>query len=177
MGDFTINISADLVNRLANDGEKLKKKAKKTKTKISREPQQPQNKVKQKQVFDDPKTQKGAVAPGWPLQPPLFLPVTPSAQSLELDGIRSVLQESERVLEKLNKQEQNMVQEVTERAKSLRDQEFKLPYQNPLPCLAEKEACEACYKESVEDPLKCHRLLRNYADCSRRARQLVSSAN
>ncbi|KAK4844916.1 hypothetical protein QYF36_026019 [Acer negundo] len=130
--------------------------------------------VNQKQVLDDPKTQKGAAPPGWPLQPPLFLPVSPSAQSAELDAIRSVLQESERVLEKLNKQEKNMVQEVTERAKTLHDQEFKLPYQKPLPCLAEKEASEACYKESIEDPLKCHRLLKNYADCSRKARQLIA---
>ncbi|KAK0587441.1 hypothetical protein LWI29_022851 [Acer saccharum] len=177
MGDFTIQISANLVNRLAEDGEKLKKKTKKTKTKISREPRQPQTKVNQKQVLDDPKTQKGDAPPGWPFQPPLFLPVSPSAQSAELDAIRSVLQESERVLEKLNKQEKNMVQEVTERAKTLHDQEFKLPYQKPLPCLAEKEASEACYKESIKDPLKCHRLLKNYADCSRKARQLVSSTN
>ncbi|KAK3198430.1 hypothetical protein Dsin_021845 [Dipteronia sinensis] len=66
-----------------------------------------------------------------------------------------------------------MVQEVTERAKTLRDQEFKLPYQKPLPCLAEKEASEVCYKESIVDPLKCHHLLKNYADCSRKARQLL----
>ncbi|KAK3198429.1 hypothetical protein Dsin_021844 [Dipteronia sinensis] len=69
------------------DGEKLKKKTKKTKTKISREPQQPQTMVNQKQVLDDPKTQKGAVPPGWPLQPPLFLLVSLSAQSAELDAI------------------------------------------------------------------------------------------
>ncbi|KAK2664789.1 hypothetical protein Ddye_003363 [Dipteronia dyeriana] len=177
MGDFTIQISANLVNRLAEDGEKLKKKTKKTKTKILRERQPPQTKVNQKQVLDDPKTQKGATPPGWPLQPPLFLPVNPPAQSVELDAIRSVLQDSERVLEKVNKQENNMVQEMTERAKTLRDQEFKLPYQKPLLCLAEKEASEACYKESIEDPLKCHRLLKKYADCSRKARQLVSSTN
>ncbi|KAK3224828.1 hypothetical protein Dsin_004690 [Dipteronia sinensis] len=121
MGDFTTQISADLVNRLGEDGEKLKMKTKKTKTKISREPQQPQTKINQKRVLDDPKTQKGAAPPGWPLQPPVFLPVSPSAESLELDAIRSVLQESEKALEKLNKQEKNMVHEVTERAKTLRD--------------------------------------------------------
>ncbi|KAL5797302.1 hypothetical protein ACOSQ2_002122 [Xanthoceras sorbifolium] len=177
MGDFTIKLSAKLVNRLAEDGEKLKKKTKKTKAKTSREPQQPQTKINQKRVLDDSKMLKGTAAPGWALQPPSFLSVTPTAHSAELNAIQSVVQESERVLEKLNKKEENTVQEVTERAKSLRDREFKLPYQKPLPCFAEKDACEACYKEFVKDPLKCLHLLRSYADCSRRARQQVSSAS
>ncbi|KAJ4712847.1 Copper ion binding protein [Melia azedarach] len=173
MGDFSINISGNLVNRLVED-EKLKKKPKRPKPKISREPKQPQTKLNQKQILDDSKTQKGSPAGGWPLQPPLFLPGTPTAHSAELDAIRSVLKESERVLEKLEKKEENMVQQVTERAKTLRDQEFKLPYQKPLPCLAEKDACESCYKEYAKDPLKCLTVLRHYADCSRRARQQVS---
>lgn len=177
MGDFAIHISANLVSQLAEDSGKVKKKTKKTKPRKSQEPQQPQTKVNHKQILDDSKTQKGTPAPGWPLQPPVFLPLSPSAHSAELDAIRSVLHESERVLEKIHKQEENMVQELTERAKTLRDQEFKLPYQKPLPCLAEKDACESCYKEFGKDPLKCLPLLKNYADCSRRARQQVSSAD
>ncbi|XP_044484433.1 uncharacterized protein LOC123210250 [Mangifera indica] len=177
MGDFAIHISANLVNRLAEDGQKLKKKTKNTKTKTLHEPQLSQIKVNQKQILDDSKTHQGNVAPEWPLQPLLFMPVNLSAQYGELDAIRSVLQDSERVLEKLHKQEENMVQEVTERAKHLHDQEFQLPYQKPLPCLAEKDACEACYKNFVKDPLKCSQVLRSYADCSRKARQLVNAAD
>ncbi|KAJ0106587.1 hypothetical protein Patl1_17455 [Pistacia atlantica] len=177
MGDFAIHISANLVNRLAEDGQKLKKKTKKSKTKTLRVPEQSQTKVNQKQISDDSKTHQGIVAPGWPLQPPLFMPGNQSVQYAELDAIRSVLQESEKVLEKLHKQEENVVQEVTERAKNLHDQEFKLPYQKPLPCLAEKDACESCYKDFVKDPLKCSQLLRSYADCSRKARQQVSAAD
>lgn len=177
MGDFSIHISANLVNRLAEDGQKLKKKTKKTKTKTLQEPEKFQTKVNQKQTLDDSKTQQGILSPGWPRQPPFFMPVNPSTQYAELDAIRSVLQESERVLEKLHKQEEDMVQEVTERAKNLHEKEFKLPYQKPLPCLTEKEACEACYKDFAKDPLKCSQVLRTYADCSRRARQQVSVAD
>lgn len=177
MGDFTINISAELIKQLVEDGQKSERRPKKTKAK-PQQPKQPQSKVKPKQAFDDPNPQIGPVVPGsgWPLPAPLFMPpVSQSAQAAELDAIRSVLHESERVLENLNKKEESMVQEVTERAKTLRDQEFKLPYQKPLPCLAEKEAIEACYKESIKTPLKCQSLLRNYTDCSRKARQLLGS--
>lgn len=178
MGDFSIQISADLVNRLANNSEKLKKKTKRTKTKIQREPPRPQTKLNEKQLHDDSGTPKGT-APGWPVQPPLFLPVTPPVQSAntELDAIRAVVQESERVLEKLRKQEDNMVQEVTERARDLRDKEFKLPYQKPIPCLEAYDACRACYKEYGNDILKCAPLTKSYYDCVRRVKQQVSSAD
>ncbi|GMN32602.1 hypothetical protein TIFTF001_003752 [Ficus carica] len=180
MGDFSIQISSNLVNSLAGEDEKSKKKTKRTRTKLPREPQpqRPQAKTNQKQVSDDFAIPKGPSATGWPLQPPVFFPVTPPAHlaSAELEAIRSVLQESERVVEKLQKQEENMVQEVTQRAKELRDKEFKLPYQKPLPCVAENEACLACYKEHLKDPLKCADLVRNFADCARRVRQQVSSA-
>ncbi|KAG5039708.1 hypothetical protein JHK85_012184 [Glycine max] len=54
---------------------------------------------------------------------PLFLPATLPVQPVhsELEGIQSVLQESERVLERLQKQEENMLQEVTQKAKDLHD--------------------------------------------------------
>ncbi|KDP25611.1 hypothetical protein JCGZ_20767 [Jatropha curcas] len=176
MGDFSIQISADLVNRLANDAEKLKKKPKKTKAKIPREPAQPQTKVIESQLHNDPETHKGAASPGWPVQPPLFLPVTPPAHSenSELEAIRSVIQKSEMVLEKLEKKEDALVQEVTERAKNLRDKEFKLPYQKPMPCLADYEACRACYKENPNDILKCAPLTRSYVDCVRSVKKQAS---
>ncbi|OAY59956.1 uncharacterized protein LOC110631229 [Manihot esculenta] len=178
MGDFSIQISSNLVNRLADDGEKLKRKPKKTKAKVPRESALPQTKVNEKQHYDDPETPKGIPSPGWPVQAPLFLPATPSAHSVntELDAIRSVIQESERVLEKLQKQEDSIVQEVTERAKDLRDKEFKLPYQKPMPCLADYEACRACYKEHGNDILKCAPLTRSYYDCVRRVKQQSSLA-
>ncbi|XP_062074089.1 uncharacterized protein LOC133778235 [Humulus lupulus] len=180
MGEFSIQISRNLVNSLAgNDEDKSKKKTKRTRAKSPRVPQQqPQTKANQKQVSDNFETHKGSTSTGWPLQPPMFLPVPPTAysSSAELDAIRSVLQESERVVERLQKQEDNMVQEVTQRAKDLRDKEFKLPYQKPLPCVAENEACLSCYKEHLKDPLKCAHLVRNFADCARKVRQQVSSA-
>lgn len=173
MGDFSIQISSNLVNSLTAGEEKSKKKTKRTKTKLP-QPQRPQTKANPSQGFEAPKS--GPAGTGWPLQAPVFLPAPPPAIA-ELEAIRSVLQESERVVEKLQRQEENKVQEVTQRAKELRDKEFKLPYQKPLPCVAENEACLACYKEHMKDPLKCADLVRSFADCARRVRQLqVSSA-
>lgn len=179
MGDFSIHVSADLVSRLVNNDEKLKRKPKKTKVKVPQESANPQSKLNQKQLHDDPETHKGVPSPTRPVQPPLFLPVTPPAHSssTELDAIRSALQESERVLEKLQKQEDGMLQVVTERAKDLRDKEFKLPYQKPMPCLADYEACQACYKESGNNILKCAPLTRSYYDCVHRVKQQVSLAD
>ncbi|KAI5334876.1 hypothetical protein L3X38_025009 [Prunus dulcis] len=153
MGDFSIQISSNLVDKLVHDAEKSKRKPRRTKI-------------------------KGTGAKGWPLQPPIFVPVTPPSQSTyaELDAIRSVLQESGRVLERLQKQEENMVHEVTQRAKELRDKEFKLPFQKPMPCLTEKDACLACYKEHADNPLKCAGFVKSFEDCARRIRQQVGSA-
>ncbi|XP_042485390.1 uncharacterized protein LOC122065631 [Macadamia integrifolia] len=115
---------------------------------------------------------------GWPLQPSIFLPVgpPPTVANAELVAIQSTLQENERVVERLQKQEENMVQEVTQRAKELHDKEFKLPYQKPLPCLAEKDACLECYKENVKDPLKCALVVKSFVDSAHKERQQVSSA-
>ncbi|KAF3448399.1 hypothetical protein FNV43_RR09112 [Rhamnella rubrinervis] len=178
MDEFSIQITSNLINKLAADAEKSNKKTKRSKNKVPREPQRPQSQTNQKQASIDSETQKGTAATGWPVQPPLFLPVKPPAQSAssELDAIRSVLQESERVVEKLQKQEEKMLQEVTQRAKELSDKEFKLPCQKPAPCSAEWEASLACYKEHVKDSLKCAHFVKTLADCARRVRQHVSSA-
>ncbi|KAF8413025.1 hypothetical protein HHK36_000999 [Tetracentron sinense] len=179
MGEsFTIQISTNLVSRLVDDGEKLKKKTRKPKRKTPQGPQQSQSKVHQKPIPDDFQTHKGTSSAGWPIQHPLFLPVSPppsQVANVEFEAIRSVLQESERVVERLQKQEENMVQEVTQRAKELHDKEFKLPYQKPMPCLAEKDACLECYKEHAKDPLKCAHVVKTFADCARKIRQLVIS--
>ena len=173
MGEFTIQISTNLINRLAEDDEKLKKATKKTKTRVPREPQQPQTKVDQKQISDDSEKQKGTTGTGWPVPPPLFLPVNkpPYSASSELDAIRSVVKESENVVEKLRKQEENMVQEVTQKAKDLHDKEFKIPEPKPMPCLVENNAWMACYKENANDLTKCAPLVQNFANCARRVRQ------
>lgn len=174
MGDsFTIQISSNLVNRLVGDEDKVKKKTRKPKPKISHEPQQPQSKVKPASG-----TQKSSSGREWPLQPPIFLPVpTPPlpVEIAELQAIRSVLQESEEVLEKLDKQEADMLQELTQRAKELHAKEFKLPYQKAMPCIAEREACLQCYKENLKEPLKCALVVKAFDDCARRARQQASS--
>ncbi|CAI9759425.1 unnamed protein product [Fraxinus pennsylvanica] len=177
MGEsFTIQISSNLVRQLADDPEKLKKKTKKPKPKISLEPWQSE-KVHPKQISDF-FNQEGPGDSGWPLQPPLYLPVPPAqSANSELDAIRSVLQESEKVVERLNKQQENVLLEVTQRAKELHDKEFRLPQQKPMPCLEEKDACLKCYEEHKKDPLKCARFVKDFADCARRVRQLVSTVD
>ncbi|XP_022152722.1 uncharacterized protein LOC111020378 [Momordica charantia] len=179
MGDFSIQISSNLVNMLVDDTEKPKRKPRRNRTKVPQESKKPQIKVDQKHTSHDSGMLKGSTSDGWPHQhPPLFLPVIPPVHSAngELDAIRSVLKESERVVERLQKQEENMVQEVTQRAKDLHDREFKLPYQKPMPCLAESTACFQCYKDHANDLLKCARFVKNFADCNRQARQQMSSA-
>ncbi|KAL1830851.1 hypothetical protein ACET3Z_000502 [Daucus carota] len=176
MGDFTIQISSNLVKQLADDGVKIKKKTRKPKTKAPRE--QFPAKEQQKHNVDDSETLKSPNAMGWPVQPPLFMPITPPqlpAQA-EIDAIRSVLQDSERVLERLQKHEDDMVKQVTQKAKDLHEKEFKIPQPKPMPCLVEKDACLECYKENVKDPLKCASLVEQFSNCARMARQQVSSA-
>lgn len=129
MGEsFTIQISSNLVKQLADDGEKSKRKTKRSKPKLPREPQQSQTKVHQKPISSDSEIPKVTAPLGWPVQPPLFVPASPPPHSAiaELDSIRSAVKESEKVLERLQKQEDVMVQEVAQRAKDLHDKEFKL---------------------------------------------------
>lgn len=167
--NFTIQISPRLVDRLIGYDDQSKKKTK---------PQKPQTKEPQKLRSDGVETH--AVAPVLPLQPPLFIPVPPTpvqVANAELDAIRSVLKESEKVVERLQKQEENMAQELTQRAKELHDKEFKLPYQNPMPCVAEREACLECYKEHSKDPLKCGNVVKSFADCARNMRQQMNTVS
>lgn len=176
MGEsFTIQISSNLVKQLADDGEKSRRKTKRSKPKLPREPQQSQKEPK-KPISSDSEIPKPTAPFGWPVQPPLFVPASPPphSASAELDAIHSAVKESEKVLERLQKQEDVMVQEVTQRAKDLHDKEFKLPNQKPQPCLTEKDACLECYKDHLKDPLKCADVVKNYADCVRRDRQQVS---
>ncbi|XLR07575.1 hypothetical protein HN51_062497, partial [Arachis hypogaea] len=169
MGEFTIQISNDLVNQLVDDVEP-KKKTRRIRRKVQRETVKPQSNENQKQILDEPGVPDTKAAQGWPVEPPMFLPPTvpvhPSHS--ELEAIRSVLQESEKVLERLEKQEETMLQEVTQKAKDLRDKEYKLPNPKPEPCMAERSATVACYRENIKDPLKCASFVSNFADCLRR---------
>ncbi|KAJ0619290.1 hypothetical protein HanOQP8_Chr02g0075011 [Helianthus annuus] len=171
---FTIQISTNLVKQLAANTNKVKKK-RKPKPKTPKPPQQnhiqPTN---QNNFNDDSQTLKPVhPAAGWP---PMYLPIPPPANA-ELDAIRSVLGESERVLEKVEKKEDEMVVEVTQKAKELHDKEFKLPEPKPMPCSDDLNACLDCYREHTKDPLKCSNLVKNFADCVRTIRQQVSPSN
>nr|CAD1830456.1 unnamed protein product [Ananas comosus var. bracteatus] len=106
----------------------------------------------------------------------MYLPITPPphpppSSIPEVEAIRAVCRESEKVVEKLERKESDMLQELNQRAKELRDKEFKLPYQNPMPCTAEREDCLRCYKENPNEPLKCSHAVKKFADCARQARQ------
>ncbi|XP_031478724.1 uncharacterized protein LOC116249673 [Nymphaea colorata] len=167
---FTIQISSSLVDRLAEQDGKVKK-PKKSKSKS-------QGKEHVHRPPIDSKT--STPAGGWPplpsqlplplVQPPAA-PPSAAVTNPEIHAIQSILKESEQVIERMKKIEANMTEEVKQRAKELHDKEFKLPYQKPLPCVAEKDACLQCYKEHMKDPLKCARVARNFADCARQARQ------
>ncbi|XP_021759324.1 uncharacterized protein LOC110724225 [Chenopodium quinoa] len=170
MGD-SITVSHNLILQLVDGDDKSKKKPKKSKPKVPRESQQSQKKVPQKQLPDEPKAQKDTPAAGWPLQPPFFLPVPPSPNP-ELEAVRSVLKESEAILEKMQKHEENMLKEVTQRSKELHEKEFKLPQQKSIVCQCERDACTACYKEHTTESLKCASVVQRYQDCVRRAKNL-----
>ncbi|BAT75925.1 hypothetical protein VIGAN_01386200 [Vigna angularis var. angularis] len=161
MGEFTIQISNDLVNQLVDDGVP-KKKTRKSRRKVARDTEKSQS--------NETRKPDSAVIPGWPVQPPLHLPGTFPAQppKSELESIKGMLQESEKVLERLQKQEETMLQEVTQKAKDLHDKEYKIPNPKPEPCTAERFATLSCYKEHIKDPLKCATLVTSFADCLRR---------
>ncbi|KAJ1408641.1 Cysteine alpha-hairpin motif superfamily [Sesbania bispinosa] len=135
MGEFSIQISNDLVDQLVDDTV-TKKKTRRIRRKVPRQAEKPQSNVTEKL--------ESATDPGWPVQPPLFLPTT------------------------LPKQEENMLQEVTQKTKDLHDREYKLPNPKPEPCMAERLATLACYKEHIKDPLKCVGHVTNFADCLRK---------
>lgn len=173
MGDsYTIQISSDLVNKLARDGQE-KKRVKKSKPKKPEVPHKHQT-----ELSSSPAAPKSGSSGAWPAQAPVFFPLlppsppAPAAPAIaELEAIRSVLQQSEGVMKKLEQQEANMTQELTQRAKELRDKEFKLPYQKSMPCEAERDACRRCYQENLKQPLKCAQVVRSFDECARRARQ------
>lgn len=177
MGDYTIQISTKLINQLARDDEKAQRKARKPKPKkkppMQQRHEEPQDSAPKENFPSDPKTSGPAPASEWPLQPPpMYLPVMPApppppaAAMPEVEAIRSILKESEAVLDKLDKQEAGARQELSRRAKELHDKEFKLPYQNPMPCTHERAVCLECYKSNAKDPLKCAEAVKRFEACA-----------
>ncbi|KAK8954161.1 hypothetical protein KSP39_PZI001866 [Platanthera zijinensis] len=164
MGDsYTVHISSNLLHHLTHEAKNPKNvKAKPPKTR------------------DELKPASYAAASSstpqkWPVQPPLFRPARPPSPAVsELEAIKKVVQEGKAVLEKVEKREEDMIQELTKRAKVLHEKEFKLPYQKLAPCLNEREACLLCYKEHLEDPLSCASLVEKFADCARQARRKLN---
>ncbi|KAM3254041.1 hypothetical protein ACQJBY_047892 [Aegilops geniculata] len=174
MGDYTIRISTSLIDQLSRDDEKLKRRTRKPKLKKVVE-QQDEPRDNGRELPSEPKSSP-APAPGWALPPPMYLPVTPAPPPplpaiQEVEAIDSVVAESEKVLEKLQKQEATMREELTKRAKELHDKEFKLPYQNPSPCTDERAGCADCYRSNTQDPLKCAEAVKRFEACVSMARR------
>uniref|UniRef100_A0ACD6AQ87 Uncharacterized protein n=1 Tax=Avena sativa TaxID=4498 RepID=A0ACD6AQ87_AVESA len=177
MGEYTIQISTKLIDQLARDDEKVKRKVRKPKPKkvVEQQPEEPQDNGRE--LPTEPKSSP-IPAPGWSLPPHMYLPVTPapppppSPAIQEAEAIRAVVAESANVLEKLGKAESERQLELARRSKELHDREFKLPYQNPVPCADEKAGCLDCYvSNAAQDPLKCAEAVRRFEACVRMARQ------
>ncbi|EEE62010.1 hypothetical protein OsJ_16792 [Oryza sativa Japonica Group] len=167
-----LRLGTKLIDQLARDDEKIQKKTRKPKPKktVKQHQQEPQDNSRELPA-SEPKA-----PPGWPLQPPMYLPVTPAPPPpppafSELEAIRAVLEESEKVQEKLDKQHAGMRDELIKKSKDLRDKEFKLPYQNPTPCTEERSNCRQCYVSNAQDPLKCAEAVKRFEACVRLARQ------
>lgn len=160
---FTIQISGNLVKQLADNN---------TTNKVKKKTRKPKPKTPQQLPIPPPPPPPPPSAATWP---PMYLQ-TPPPPPPEVSAIRSLLEDSERVLEKVKKQEDVMAIEVTQKAKELHEKEFKLPEAKPMPCLTDLTACLDCYKENVKDPLKCSALVKNFADCARTIRQQVSES-
>lgn len=177
MGDFSIQISSKLIKQLAEESDQPKRKAKRTKPKVSQ-----RSKADQAKTHAEKPTPKAETPVQPQPQPPFFFPIPPqqaaaaaAAESVELESIKSVLKESEKVLEKLERQEKNIAHEVAERAKHLRENEFKIPEPKPMPCSSDHDALMKCFRENIDDKLKCSGLVRIFENCARRFEKPVAT--
>ncbi|GLJ23431.1 hypothetical protein SUGI_0443490 [Cryptomeria japonica] len=172
MGDpFSVQISAGLVQRLV--GEEDRRLRRKTKPKVPRsDPKKndsPLVEAKHPKETDIPQVEAKASreTEGW--QP--ILPLLPGAVfpplDTELNPIRKVLHESERVMEKLQKEEARMAEEVKRKAKELHEKEYRMPEQKSVPCSVLKDECVQCYKSHPGDPLQCAEAVKAFAECAR----------
>ncbi|KAH8968146.1 hypothetical protein BDL97_03G114500 [Sphagnum fallax] len=88
---------------------------------------------------------------------PGFLSALPGLQQnndlkKELVPIYKILEESEKLGEKLQKQEEEELRKVKQLAQELQEKQFCAPSQ-PVPCTNEKEACIQCYRENSKSLL------------------------
>lgn len=162
---FKVQISSDLIRRLVGGEDQKPISKPKVKPKVVRS--------------DHPSNQAPRVEPklsketeGWQPGLPSLLPlgVFPPVAD-ELDPIRKVLGESERVVDKLQKEETRLLEEVKRNAKELHEKEYRMPEQKIMPCLNTKDACVQCYKDHPEDPLQCAEAVKAFLDCARRVQQ------
>eukprot|EP01018_Ginkgo_biloba_P017316 Gb_03576 [translate_table: standard] len=165
MGEpFTVQIGSDLVRRLTGDDNK--KTTRKPKAKVR--PDHP-SKNQGSRVEVKPSKDIGGWQPGLP---PLLPPgAFPPLADKELDPIRKVLDESERVVDKLKKEEARVLEEVKRKAKELHEKEYRMPEQKPVPCSSARDACIQCYKDHPADPLQCAEVVKSFVDCVRRIQQ------
>lgn len=161
---FKVHISSDLIRRLVGEGDQ--KSIKKPKPKVVR-PEHPSNQGPRIEPKPYEKTR------GWQPGLPSVLPleVLSPVSDKELDPIRNVLCESEGVMDKLQKEEAKVLEEVKRNAKELREKEYKMPEPLTMPCLSAKDACVQCYKDHPEDPLQCAEAVKAFSDCARRVQQ------
>nr|ABK23630.1 unknown [Picea sitchensis] len=161
---FKVQISSDLIRRLLGEGDQ--KPIRKPTPKVVR-PEHPSNQGPR----IEPKVTEEAG--GWQPGLPSLLPlgVFPPVADKELDPIRKVLDESEGVMDKLQKEEARVLEKVKHNAEELREKEYKMPEQRTIPCLSAKDACIQCYKDHPEDPLQCAEAVKFFQDCARRVQQ------
>ncbi|CAK9221975.1 unnamed protein product [Sphagnum jensenii] len=110
---------------------------------------------------------------------PGFLSALPGLQQnndlkKELVPIYKILEESEKLGEKLQKQEEEELRKVKQLAQELQEKQFCAPSQ-PVPCTNEKEACIQCYRENSKNPLECANTVKLFKECSQRAHQVPFS--
>ncbi|KAG0584043.1 hypothetical protein M758_3G181500 [Ceratodon purpureus] len=91
-------------------------------------------------------------------------------QTHDLVPIYKVLEETEKLGEKLQKQEEKELEKVKQLAQDLQDKQFRAP-SYPIPCQTEKETCLQCYRGSTKSPLECAEAVRVFKECSQRVQQ------
>jgi len=162
---FKVQISSDLIRRLVGEGDQKPVIKPKVKPKVVRS-DRPSNQAPR--VDPKPSEETGGWKPGLPSLLPLgvFPPVAD-----ELDPIRKVLDEGERVVDKLQKEEARLLEEVKRNAKELHEKEYRMPEQKAMPCLKAKDTCVQCYKDHPKDPLQCAEAVKAFLDCARQVQQ------
>jgi hypothetical protein len=149
-----------------------------------------QQPVKGRRPTQRPAAPKPSIEPSEVLKPDIQLPYYPqflsalpgipkeqqiheqpsSAPTHDLVPIYEVLEATEKLGEKIQKQEEKELEKVKQLAQDLQDKQFRAP-SYPIPCQSEKESCLQCYKGSIKSPLECAEVVRVFKECSQRVQQ------